>query len=312
MMRLAALLLVGLLCGPLAQAAEPLVIAHRGASGYLPEHTLAGYELAVRLGADFIEPDLQLTRDGVLVAMHDDTLQRTTDVASLFAARNGDYRVADFSLAEIATLTVKPTGTGAASYPGFTPAHPELRVPTFQQVIDLAKSQGRVVGIYPEAKQADPVMEDQILATLKRNGYGDAPETVFLQSFSDATLRSLDAKQRAQGLEIPMIVLGSAVMLPDGSARLRVHGGAELTFDDVASFADGVGVTISNASYPVTKAFITQAHDAGLQVHGWTFAQPDPALAADEYRKYLEMGMDGMFSNYADLAVAARKRFTAR
>jgi glycerophosphoryl diester phosphodiesterase len=312
MTRLAALLLAGLLCGPLAQAAEPLVIAHRGASGYLPEHTLAGYELAVRLGADFIEPDLQLTRDGVLVAMHDDSLQRTTNVASLFAARNGDYRVADFSLAEIATLTVKPTGTGAASYPGFAPAHPELRVPTFQQVIDLAKSQGRVVGIYPEAKQADPVMEDQILATLKRNGYGDAPETVFLQSFSDATLRSLDAKQRAQGLEIPMIVLGSAVMLPDGSARLRVRGSAELTLDDVASFADGVGVTIGNASYPVTKAFITQAHDAGLQVHGWTFAQPEPALAADEYRKYLEMGMDGMFSNYADLAVAARKRFTAR
>ena len=99
-MRLAALLFACLLNGTPARAADagapppsPLVIAHRGASGYLPEHTLAGYELAVKLGADFIEPDLQLTRDGVLVAMHDDTLQRTTDVASLFAARNGDYRI---------------------------------------------------------------------------------------------------------------------------------------------------------------------------------------------------------------------------
>ena len=310
-MRAAALLLAGLLCGPLAQAADPIVIAHRGASGYLPEHTLAGYELAVRLGADFIEPDLQLTRDGVLVAIHDDTLQRTTDVASLFAPRNGDYKVADFSLVEIATLTVKPTGTGKTTYPGFAPAHPELRVPTFPQVIDLARSQGRVVGIYPEAKQADPVMEDQILETLKRNGYGDAPETVFLQSFSDATLRSLDAKQRALELEIPMIVLGSAVVLPDGSARLRVRGGAELTLDDVASFAEGVGVTIGSASYPVTKAFIAQVHEAGLQVHGWTFAQPDAVLAADEYAKYLEMRMDGMFSNYADLAVKARNAFAA-
>ena len=310
-MRIAALLLTGLLLGPLAQAADPLVIAHRGASGYLPEHTLAGYELAVKLGADFIEPDLQLTRDGVLIAMHDDTLQRTTNITELFAARNGDYKVADFSLAEIATLTVKPTGTGATTYPGFTPTQPELRVPTFQQVIDLAKRQGRSVGIYPEAKQADPVMEDQILATLQHNGYTNAPESVFLQSFSDVTLRSLDAKQRALGLEIPMIALGSAVVRSDGSARLRVRGGAELALEDVASFADGVGVAIGNASSPVTRAFIAQAHEAGLQVHGWTFAQREPSLAADEYRTYLEMGMDGMFSNYADLAVKARNAFVA-
>ncbi|MEP7299680.1 MAG: glycerophosphodiester phosphodiesterase family protein [Burkholderiales bacterium] len=310
-MRFAALLLAALLTGLPAQAAEPLVIAHRGASGYLPEHTLAGYELAVKMGANFIEPDLQLTRDGVLVAMHDETIDRTTNVAEVFPARNGTYKVADFSLAEIATLTVKPTGTGSTSYPGFTPSHVELRVPTFQQVIDLAKSQGRSVGIYPEAKQADPVMEDQILATLKRNGYGDAPERVFLQSFSDATLRSLDAKQRALGLEIPLIALGSAVIRPDGSARLRVGGGAELTLDDVASFAEGVGVAIANARYPLTKDFVDQAHAAGLVVHGWTFAKPDPAAAAVEYQTFLEMGLDGLFSNYSDLAVKARNDFAA-
>ena len=305
-------LLAGLLAAPLAQAADPIVIAHRGASGYLPEHTLAGYELAIRLGADFIEPDLQLTRDQVLVAIHDDSLQRTTNVAALFAPRNGGYQVADFSLAEIKTLTVQPTGGAASSYPGFRPANPELRVPTLQEVITLAKAQARPVGIYPEAKQADPVMEDQILATLRRNGYGDASDTVYLQSFSDATLRSLDAKQRALGLEIPMIALGSAVLRPDGSARLRVRGGAELALDDVASFADGIGIAIANPDYPVSKAFIEQAHAAGLEVHGWTFAQADPALAADEYRRYFEIGMDGVFSNYPDLAVAARKRFGAR
>ena len=144
--------------------AQPQVIAHRGASGYLPEHTLGGYELAIRMGADFIEPDLQLTKDGALVAIHDDTLTRTTNVAALFAQRNGSYKVSDFTLAEIKTLTVIPTGTGKTSYPGFTPsaANP-FTVPTFQEVVDFAKKQssavGREVGIYPEAKQADPVMD---------------------------------------------------------------------------------------------------------------------------------------------------------
>ena len=312
MMRLAGWVLAGVLAAPLAHAAEPIVIAHRGASGYLPEHTLAGYELAVRLGADFIEPDLQLTRDGELVAIHDDTLQRTTNVAALFAQRNGTYRVADFTLAEIRTLTVQPTGTASNTFPGFTPAHSELRVPTFAEVIALAQAQSHRVGIYPEAKQADPVMEDQILATLKRSGYGDAPESVFIQSFSDATVRSLDTKLRALGLDMPLVLLGVAVVLPDGTARLSVRGGAQLALDDVASFCEGIGVNIGNKNFPVTKTFIDQAHAAGLQVHGWTFAQPDLALAASEYHKYLEMGIDGLFSNYADQAVAARKLFLAR
>jgi len=312
--RLAALLLAAACGAAVAQPSAPLVIAHRGASGYLPEHTLAGYELAIKLGADFIEPDLQLTSDKVLVAMHDDTLQRTTDVAARFAQRNGDWRVADFSLAEIRTLVVKPTGTAGTSYAGFQPTNPELRVPTFDEVIELAKAKSakstpeRRIGIYPEAKKADPVMEDQILATLVRHGYGDATEEVFIQSFSDATLRSMDAKQAALGTEIPQILLGAAAAMPDGSAAMRVSGGAVLRLADVAAFTEGVGVSISNPDFPVTKSFIDQAHATGLKVHGWTFAQPDPALAADEYRRYFEMGMDGVFSNYADLAVGARKR----
>ena len=318
-MRAAALLLAGLLSGPLAHAAEPLaaplVIAHRGASGYLPEHTLAGYELAVRLGADYIEPDLQLTRDNMLVAMHDETLQRTTNVASLFAARNGGYKVADFTLAEVKTLTVTPTGTGAAAYPGFTPASPELRVPTFAEVIALTKAQsartGRTVGIYPEAKQAGPVMEDQILATLKQHGYGSAADKVFIQSFSDATVKSLHAKQRALGLTMPLIQLGVAVMQPDGTAMVGVPGGRTLALNDVAAFAQGVGVAIANAKYPLTKAFVDQAHAAGLAVHGWTFAKADATLAAAEYQAFFAMGLDGVFSNYSDLAVAARNQFVA-
>lgn len=310
----AALIGSSLLASPAVHAAEPIVIAHRGASGYLPEHTLAGYELAVKLGADYIEPDLQLTSDGTLVAIHDDTLQRTTNVADLFGQRGGAYRVADFTLAEIKTLTVNPTGTGSTTYPGFTPTSPELRVPTFQEVIDVAKAQsliaGRTIGIYPEAKQADPVMEDLILSTLVANGYGSGTQKVFIQSFSDATIRSIDVKQTAMGLDLPLIVLGAAVTQPDSSARLGV-GSKVLTLAEVASFADGVGVVINSAAYPITKSFIDQAHAAGLLVHGWTFSKQDPSVAAAEYQRYFALGMDGVFSNYSDLAVASRDAFVA-
>lgn len=299
---------------------EPLVIAHRGASGYLPEHTQGGYELAIKLKADYIEPDLQFTKDGQLVAMHDETLTRTTNVASLFALRNGAYRVSDFTLAEIKTLTVQPVGGAATSYPGFTPSTADpFRVPTFQEVVDLAKKQsalvGRKIGIYPEAKQADPAMEDAILTTLGTNGYRTADDAVFIQSFSDATLRSMRTKQNAQNLKIPMIVLGAAVM--DGSVAkmgIMTSGGVTaLSLTDVAGFADGLGVVINYDSYgyPVTAEFIKQAHAAGLKVHGWTFANTDAVAARTEYTKYLGMGMDGMFSNYADLAVAARDAFLA-
>jgi len=293
--------------------AQPQVIAHRGASGYLPEHTLGGYELAIRMGADFIEPDLQLTKDGALVAIHDDTLTRTTNVATLFAQRNGGYKVSDFTLAEIKTLTVVPTSTGKTSYPGFTPsATNPFGVPTFQEVVDFAKKQstavGREVGIYPEAKQADPVMEDGILKTLNANGY-NANSKIYIQSFSDATLRSLRTKQIAQNNKMPLVLLGVATAAADGTPRMGVTGATGvqmLALKDVAAFNEGVGVLINNTTYPVTRAFIDQAHAAGLKVHGWTFAQADATLAAADFRKYLDMGMDGMFANYPDLAVTAR------
>lgn len=312
---LSALVLAG--CGGSDDApAQPQVIAHRGASGYLPEHTLGGYELAIRMGADFIEPDLQITKDGALVAIHDDTLNRTTNVATLFAQRNGGYKVSDFTLAEIKTLTVVPTGTGKASYPGFTPSSANaFAVPTFQEVVDLAKKQsstaGREVGIYPEAKQADPAMEDGILKTLAANGY-NATSKAFIQSFSDATLRSLRTKQVAQNNKMPLILLGVVTTAADGTARMGVTGATgvqALALKDVAAFTEGVGVLINNTTYPVTKSFIDQAHAAGLKVHGWTFAQADAAPAAAEFRKYLDMGMDGMFANYPDLAVTARNAY---
>lgn len=314
------LAVAALAAGP-AAAADPLVIAHRGASGYLPEHTLGGYELAVQMGADYIEPDLQLTKDGQLVAMHDATLERTTDVAKHFPQRNGAYRVADFTLAELRTLTVQPTTTGALTHAGFTPtAQNPGGIPTFGEVLTLARQQsaaaGRTIGVYPEAKQNDPAMEEAILATLAEHGYKSADDKAFVQSFSDATVRSLHTRQQALGMTLPLVLLGVAMTDAQGKPAMGVFVGQgkppkPLSLAEVATFAQGVGVSVTRDKLPVTKAFIDQAHAAGLKVHGWTFAQPEPQQAAASYQRYFEMGMDGVFSNYPDLAVRARNAFVA-
>lgn len=287
---------------PTLGGTAPLVIAHRGASGYLPEHTLAGYELAIRMGADFIEPDLQLTRDGELVAMHDESLVRTTDAETVLAPRHGGWRVRDYDLAEIRRLHVKPTGTARSSYPGFTPRSPDaLRVPTFDQIIALAQTVdaagGRTVGLYPEAKPADASMEDKILATLHAHGLTRRSDKVFIQCFNLDTLKSLRRKQQAMGMTIRLVLLGNP---------------AHADFSELALSVDGIGPSISpKAAHVVDTGYIRAAHDAGLLVHGYTFAKADAAAAAQQYRKYYDMGIDGVFSNYPDLAVAARLRGTA-
>jgi glycerophosphoryl diester phosphodiesterase len=286
---------------PQLNGVAPIVISHRGASGYLPEHTLGGYELAVKLGTDYIEPDLQLTSDGVLVAMHDATLDRTTNVSTLFTKRNGHsgYNVSDFTLAEIKTLTVKPVGTAQTSYPGFTPSSPDAyRIPTFQEVITLARSlsaaAGREIGIYPEAKQADPVMEDKILETLIANGY-KGTDKVFIQSFSADTIESIHDKQIGLGADFNLLVLSSSA-----------NALTTLGLDKIKTFADGVGVSITGAG--MSEAFIDLAHEAGLLVHGYTFSKQGTA-AATEYAKFFGWGMDGVFSNYTDLAIQSRDAF---
>ena len=276
----------------------PIVIAHRGASGYLPEHTLAGYELAVKLGADYIEPDLQLTKDGVLVAMHDDTLIRTTNAQTLFPGRSS-YAVSEFTLAEIKTLTVRPVGTASTTYPGFTPVSASpFGIPTFQEVITLARnlstSAGREIGIYPEAKQADPVMENKILETLLANGY-KGTDKVFIQSFSIDTIKSIHDKQALLGADFNLLVLSNS------STALVTFGLA-----NIKSFANGVGVSITGPG--MSASFIDQAHAAGLLVHGYTFSKTG-AAANTEYLQFFGWGMDGVFSNYTDLALASRAAF---
>jgi len=274
----------------------PIVISHRGSTGYLPEHTIAGYELAVKMGTDYIEPDLQMTKDGVLVAMHDTTLTRTTNVESVLGMRNGSYAVSGYTLAEIKQLTVDPSGTAKSTYPGFTPSDNYAnKVPTFQEVIDTAKAMsiqyGREVGIYPEAKQGDNAMADAILSTLIANGY-TSQSKVFIQSFSADSIKYLNDKENALDpmYNFKLLVLGSV-------ASINALG-----LDNINDYADGVGVS-TGANF---EKLIDDAHAAGLLVHGWTFGNNTA-----QYLQYLNWGIDGVFSNYTDIAVAARNEVVA-
>lgn len=294
---------------PTLSGAKPIVIAHRGASGYLPEHTLAGYELGIKLGAAYIEPDLLLTRDGHLVAIHDTTLTRTTNVEALFAPRNGDYRVEDFDLAEIKQLTVEPFGPQAStSYPGFTPSSPDaFKVPTFDEVLDFLTAynaaNGTDVGVYPEAKKPTSTgMNTQIVQKLKAAGFDDAADKAYIQSFDFSALEEFSLIQDAEGTSVLQVALGAPTML-NGEFALRENNVATLALSDIATFADGVGISVGNSG--ATAEFIAAAHALGLQVHGYTLRPLTQAASDDLVALYGAHGYDGFFTDYTDRTLAS-------
>jgi glycerophosphoryl diester phosphodiesterase len=269
-------------------------VAHRGASAYAPEHTLASYRLALEQGADFVEQDLGLTRDGVLICLHDPTLERTTDVASVFPdrARQVDgvarWFAADFTLAEIKTLDA---GTWfEASYQG-------ERVPTFQEAIDLVR--GRA-GLFPELKAPDLYrergidMEPLVVAALKANGLdraGADPHTpVILQSFDEASLRAL-------ARDLPSL---DRTFLIEPEAAKRWTSDAGLT--DIARFATGIGP--SKAIVSADATLVRRAHAAGLTVIPYTFRSSSVgrfASVREEMMHFLvEVGVDGLFTDNPD------------
>jgi glycerophosphoryl diester phosphodiesterase len=274
-----------------------IVIAHRGASAYRPEHTLASYELAIAMGADFIEPDLVATRDGELVARHENDITQTTDVADRpeFADRRATRTIdgrehdgwftEDFTLAELRTLRAKER------IPDARPANAALdgrfTVPTLQEVIDLARRAD--VGIYPETKHPayfrsiGLALEEPLAAALRRNGLARADAPVFLQSFDPDSLRRL-----AGLVDAPRVQL-TAPSLP------------ALAPADVAGYAQAVGPEKSQ----VSAAFVDAAHRAGLLVHAWVF-RPEDVDTEAELRRFMELGVDGVFADHPDTAVAVR------
>ena len=250
----------------------PLVIGHRGASGYLPEHTLESYRRAIELGADFIEPDLVATKDGFLVARHEPNITLTTDVSTRpeFASRKTKKMVdgveeegwfaTDFTLAEIKTLrAVQPMADRDQSFNGL------YQIPTLDEVLDLAKSEGarvqRTVGVYPETKHPTYhvnqglKLEDRLLDTLERYGYTSKSSPVIVQSFEVSNLKYLRSKTQVRLVQL----VDANDVNPDGSIDLTapfdrpydfaVAGDARtfaslLTPDglrEVKTYADGIG-----------------------------------------------------------------------
>ena len=204
---------------PTLNGDTPLVIGHRGASGYRPDHTLESYKLAIDMGADFIEPDLVATKDGVLVARHEPNITGTTDVATRpeFASRkttkNVDgvneegWFVSDFTLAELKTLrAVQPLSDRDQSYNG------KFQIPTFEEVLDLAKAEGtkagRTVGVYPETKhptyhaKLGLPLEDRLLAVLAKYGYTTKASPVIVQSFEVSNLKYLRSKTQVRLVQL--------------------------------------------------------------------------------------------------------------
>lgn len=322
---------------------SPILIAHRGASGERPEHTLASYQRAIDQGADYIEPDLVLTKDGVLVARHENEISETTDVAARpeFAARKraqtidgaakSGWFTEDFTLAELKTLRAKER------LPQLRPANTafdgQFEVPTFDEILELIKANeaklGRRIGVYPETKHPSHFVsiglphEAALMATLTRFGYKKRDDLVFIQSFEIGNLKALRSKTKLR-----LIQLIEARGGPADAPALRY---ADMISPEglkaIAAYADGIGpdkslVIPRDASGALGQptTLVRDAHSVGLAVHPWTFRREnyflpsgqrsgaDPAQAGDlasEIAAFVAAGVDGLFSDNSAEARAA-------
>jgi len=276
------------------QEPRKLVIAHRGASGYLPEHTLEAYALAYAQGADLVEPDVVLSRDGVLVCNHDIHMGQTTDVAAKFPGRHradGLYYFLDFTLAELKTLSVKGRND---------PPQPGYQIPTLAEMLSmiqrLNERTGRTVGTIPEPKspafhraEGQPI-EAKLLAEYAAFGYTRRTDPVIVQCFELAALRRIRQELKSD-LQLVYLV---------GNAP------SDETLDDLATFAQGLGPPaklIEEDGRSVNdNALVAACHKRGLKVYPYTFNKDEAATR----RFFWEHGVDGLFSDFPDVAVRAR------
>ena len=297
-MRLAPALLIVMTVlptAPFAQPARKLAVAHRGASAYAPEHTLASYRLAIDQGADFVEQDLAVTRDGVLICLHDASLERTTNVEQVFPDRaaeaviEGRKRKAwlanDFTLAEIKQLD-------AGSW--FDPKFAGERVPTFDEAVALVKGKA---GLYPELKTPeiyegrDVRFEELVAAALDRHqlrGSSADPKTpLILQTFGEASARKLAAMKI--GVPVVLLIANGAGW---DAARIATWKGV------VQGFGPAKGILLK------TPQFVATAHAAGITVTPYTFRSADtgafPSVKAEMEHYLYTLGVDALFTDNPD------------
>lgn len=336
-------LLAVAMSGPVANpdpaSPRPIVIAHRGASGERPEHTLAAYDRAIDQGADVIEPDLVVTRDGVLVARHENEISGTTDVADHpeFAARRTTRTIdgatvtgwftEDFTLAELRILRARER------LPQLRPANARFdglfAIPTFDEILQLAAARsaetGRPIGVYPETKH--PTYFDSIglshdaplIDALERHGLNRAGAPVYVQSFEVGNLQRLRPRLRVTVVQL-VAAEGAPADRPQlPYARMLTPAGLR----DVARYADAIGPDKRLVLDPSTLAstgLVARAHDAGLKVHPWTMRAENYFLPArlrrgeapgahgdlaGEIDALLAEGVDGLFSDFP--AISAQR-----
>ena len=356
---------------PTLNGAQPIVIGHRGACGYLPEHTIASYTKAIALGADFIEPDLVVTKDGELVARHEPNITATTDVSTRpeFASRKTTRKVdgvaetgwfvTDFTLAELRTLYAKqqnPVRDQSFNH--------QFQIPTFREILELAKTEsartGRTIGVYPETKHptyhvdAGLQIEPRMLKILAEYGYTKKDSPVIIQSFEVSNLKVL---RKLTDVRLVQLIDGDGV---DATGNVTLAVPFDKPYDfavnkdgrtfpdmmtpkglaEIKTYADGIGPWKPylasaaqvlgadgkpkdlNGDGKITDAdrvlipptdVMKNAHAAGLFVHAFTFRNEKELLVSDykgdpkaEYKRFFELGVDGLFSDFSDTAVAAR------
>jgi glycerophosphoryl diester phosphodiesterase len=326
------------------------VIGHRGAAGYRPEHTLASYELAIRLGVDVIEPDLVATADGVLVARHEPEISGTTDVARHpELADRRTTRVVDgvpvtgwftddLTLAELRTLRA------VERIPALRPRNALYdgrdRVPTFDEILSLASRAPRPVGVAPELKhptyfrERGLPLEPALVRSLERAGLNRSGAGVHVQCFEVSTLVSLRSALRVSLVQLTAAGGAPYDLVAAGDPRTYADLTTPAGLRQVARYADVLGPDKTQivprdrtgASLPATT-LVRDAHRAGLAVVPYTFRNenaflplelrsgPDPAAYGDafaEYARFFRLGVDGLFSDNGDTAVEARDSHARR
>jgi len=296
---------------------KPIIIAHRGACGYLPEHTIEAYQLAIDLGADFIEPDMVFTKDGHLIARHDHYLSTTTNVADHpeFADRKTtrpdhegeDWFSEDFTLAEIKTLRAKQAMKNRNH-----DADGKFEIPTIAEVFALTRANGITskrdvaLGVYPETKLPGYFKsigldyEPALIAELEKANWWADPFPLFVQSFEADILKALKRSRP----ELPLIML--------------IESKDMLLLEEYAKFVDGIGPFkgLLATTQGISTGVIEQAHKLGMDVHPWTFRSdqlPDVfASPQAEYDFFFDLGVDGVFSDFCNDARAAKLARFAR
>lgn len=316
----------------LASLKKPLIIAHRGASAYLPEHTLEAKALAFGLGADFLEQDVVATADDELVVLHDIHLDRVTDVEGRFPSRyraDGRYYVRDFSLSELRTLNVheRRNADGSAVFAKrFPTTLGRFHIATLDEELDmlegLNRSSSRAAGIYPEIKapawhRSEGVdISSLVLRCLSRHGFEQRSDRAYLQCFDAEELRRI-RMELATDLKLIQLI-GDSGESSTGTdyARLQTAEGLQ----EVAAYADGIGPSLQQLynlaeidGHPVSTGLVSAAHAAGLVVHPYTFRADALAPGFGTFVEMVDwfldtLKVDGVFTDFPDLVRKALRR----